>query len=1404
MKRNFGVHDVNIRRPLMILGAVAILLGLLAVSISDDVSAAEPQWSYNESTKTLTIDAPLSGVPDNYASQAAQPWAIQRENIEHVIIKKDVTAIGNYSFAGMVRLKDVTFESGSALSSIGTYAFQNCIRLQSSDLPGSVESIGNYAFSNCNSLTSFAVPDSVKTLGTYVWNGCAFLHEVTFEGTPQVASLNSVFRGSCITKIVIPDSVTSATDAFNGCTLLKDVTLGSGLTTLGNNMFYGCYALEGIDLTGVTGLGDRVFYYSGLRSADISGVTTLGTGVFGGAKYFESVILPTGIASIPNEFFSGTAFEEFTVPSSVQSIGVSAFSSCVSLKKITFEGGGANLKTIGNQAFMQAALEEFTMPDGLTTLGGNYIFSGCTSLESLDLNNVTTISGNMAFASYMSVIPACTSLKSIDFGKLEVISGQQPFAGCTSLESADLSGVVNITGATRMFAGCTSLKEVHLSAGITAIPDYMFMDCKSLTSVDCGNLLTIGQQAFDGCESLAEIPSWNTLVSIGTYGFRNTAISEFKFSNDLKTLGTAVFMGSKIKKIDSWPSGIAKMDLSVFPPCEEITIPNGVTEIIGSVGSLITSFHIPDSVTDISNDYGGLFNGASSLKEITGGAGLTTMGSSSRTFNECVSLETLGFNFPAGSKYTVIDNILYQKSLDSDELMLVYVPAARTGSYVTPSNVIMTVSYAFNSSSLTSITTHAHGPIGNGTGFTIYTITLYDLANLEELIIPEARGAAMTMHAPPNVYNCPALKKVVLPASLQTLGSGGTYSGFRNCTALEEVIFTGGPNVTTIPTNMFENCSSLKSIDLSSVTTINSSAFNGCTSLTEITFGMNLKTITSAFIGCTSLEELYIDGAGVTISASFNDCTSLKYLYLGEKVTTVTGLSFRGSYSLDEIEVDDQNTALEVYDGMLFNKTYTSLLLIPASKTEVIIPDTITAMPQISGKDTLKTLVIGSGITAFGTNLQNCIALESVTIKGGSTINTAAFTGCVSLKEVVFPATLTTITNGFSGCTSLEVLNLPKGVTSITMTAFTNCPIKEINIDPENPVLAMDGNILYNKTTYTMLTYLSAQNPGMLEIPDHIKVMVAGINAPVLYTGSGVMQLESLGAGVQTVIIGEGAGTMAASTFTNCGEYLDVYILGDALPALAGNPFSAAKANPYVVRVHSSLGSGFLDQYLLSTTIWIGDNYYSPTVEYYGPGVKVGVVSDAGADVEFEQKSIYPNGGPITFTVTPKRGYTVDVSSTSGTVSKSGNSYTLSGATEDATVTVSSTFTGVLATGLSLNKSTMTLTAGGSGAITASVSPTDHDNPVVWTTSNPSVATVTNGTVSAVGAGTATITATIDGISRTCAVTVNPEPVSPSAGDGKSGGGFFDDLSTMQIMAIAAVAVLGIAGVGAYFFILRK
>ncbi len=94
------------------------------------------------------------------------------------------------------------------------------------------------------------------------------------------------------------------------------------------------------------------------------------------------------------------------------------------------------------------------------------------------------------------------------------------------------------------------------------------------------------------------------------------------------------------------------------------------------------------------------------------------------------------------------------------------------------------------------------------------------------------------------------------------------------------------------------------------------------------------------------------------------------------------------------------------------------------------------------------------------------------------------------------------------------------------------------------------------------------------------------------------------------------------------------------------------------------------------------------------------------------------------------------------------------------TVTVKKVNQNIPVTGVSLNKSKLTLNEGASESLIATISPGNAtDKTLTWTSSNTSVATVASGKVTAVKEGTTTITVkSNNGKTATCTVTVRAKP----------------------------------------------
>lgn len=90
---------------------------------------------------------------------------------------------------------------------------------------------------------------------------------------------------------------------------------------------------------------------------------------FMGSEKLKSVTLPKNLTKIPEGCFkANSALEEIVIPAAVQQIGESAFLTCISLKKVVFEG--AAFRAIPQGCFEGcSALETITIPDGVKSIG---------------------------------------------------------------------------------------------------------------------------------------------------------------------------------------------------------------------------------------------------------------------------------------------------------------------------------------------------------------------------------------------------------------------------------------------------------------------------------------------------------------------------------------------------------------------------------------------------------------------------------------------------------------------------------------------------------------------------------------------------------------------------------------------------------------------------------------------------------------------------------------------------------------------------------------------------------------------------------------------------------------------------------------------------------------------------
>ena len=565
------------------------------------------------------------------------------------------------------------------------------------------------------------------------------------------------------------------------------------------------------------------------------------------------------------------------------------------------------------------------------------------------------------------------------------------------------------------------------------------------------------------------------------------------------------------------------------------------------------------------------------------------------------------------------------------------------------------------------------------------------------------------------------------------------------------------------------------------VTKIGDDALKGNDNIVSITIPGSVKDIgNNAFKGCTKLERVIFTNPEKTSKnliirlSAFQDCKKLTECEIPARAYQVVGNIFKGCTSLTEIEVNAANPYYFTQDGVLFGPALVgykpqydgayALQAYPAGRQGAYtIPSEVNGkeIDQIwtsgfEGAVGLTDITIPASIGRLGTAafestglthvtipdtvqqvdpavFQNCTSLVSVKLPNGITeIDQYLFANCISLQHVDMPDTITKINiYAFHNCTSLTSLALPKGLTSLSVGCFEKCyNLQHVVVPPSVINFPKDDVGVYNPFKYSPVTvYVEKKSTADKFFTNNLEELQASAMANggslKVVTLSSVADPASIDVG-SLELMDAGKKVSVAGNFP-IGSYLDVQ------PLTSGSAYNtfANQANSKAFTAYSLalLPSGAAANGPFTLTIGKPSEYSSSASLYAADGA---LQTDFADDCFTATLSAL---GPVALIDTKEE----------------------TGSTEASSVT--------------LSKTALTLEAGKTVRLSATVLPATATNKsVTWSSNNEAVATVsTNGTVTARKAGTAVITArTANGKSASCTVTVTggstepTEPVEPT------------------------------------------
>ena len=904
-----------------------------------------------------------------------------------VKVPNSVKSLAPYVFSGCTNLESIILSD--SLRTIGAGSFHRCGNLKSIVIPNSVVSIGDRVFEFCTNLSYVTLGDSVKTIAEYAFNGCDSLQTVNvnkletmfdikcgrLHSNPFSIASKLHLNGEEVTNLVIPEGVTQINQGFlynfgrnvTSVTIPSSVKVGNyafknwsklasiSVERLGNNAFEGCSALTSITLG--------------------SSVDTIAAGAFRNCTGLESVVIPNTVKVIENRAFEGcTKLSSITLGNAIDSIGEAAFEGCDSLKRvdvtnldtwyaINFANQSANPLTIAKHLYYNGEeVVGLTIPEGITEINYGF-FSGYENITSIVLPRSVVKIGDRAFMNLVN-------LKSVTLSESLETIGEGAFQNCTSLISVKVPNSVKSL-APYVFSGCTNLESIILSDSLRTIGAGSFHRCGNLKSIVIPNsVVSIGDRVFEFCTNLSYVTLGDSVKTIAEYAFNGCDSLQTVNVNKLETMfdiqcdsreGNPFSKASRLhlngEEVTNLviPEGVTEINSGFFynfgGNVTSVTIPNTVKFIDGFAFCYwpnLTAVSIGNSVETIGYN---AFEGCSSLTSVTIGGSVKNI--QERVFNECPSLASVhvtdiatlcntGFNGSDSNPLSIAKH-LFLNDVEVTDLVIpggvtqisqyAFVGAEAITSVTIPNSVKSIGSNAFNGcKSLSylalgdSVKNFYSGAFSGCDSLTINVANLEALFNdfkfdgyqsnpfeiakhlcvndeeIVDLVVPNT-----VKRISGSVFNGRKIKSLVIPNSVEMIGN----NAFRDCVQLESVSL--GNSVDTIGAGAFANCKALTSIEIpNSVTHLSDYAFESCNSLSSVTLGNSIQTIgAGAFRYCRALTSIEIPHSVTHLSDyAFYECNSLSSVTLGNSIQTIGAGAFQYCKALTSIEIPNSVTTI--------------------------------------------------------------------------------------------------------------------------------------------------------------------------------------------------------------------------------------------------------------------------------------------------------------------------------------------------------------------------------------------------------------------------------------------------------------------------------------------------------------
>lgn len=885
----------------------------------------------------------------------------------------------------------------------------------------------------CGDSLYWMLSDSTLTIA-----GSGMMYDYSTSAPAPWSELKNSFH-----TLVLPQGLTTIGDnAFADCAALQAVAIPTTVTNIGAAAFQNCTALTQVLIPeGVQHLEDNAFKGCSVLAsvyAQAQTLPTLGTTVFNSkpACYVPTGQLATYQASEWANYATNITEHDKKCGNNLYWLFADSTLTIVGTGEMNYSSRPwtssqiaraflpDGLKSIYSSAFNSSKLTSISLPNTLTTI--NYrAFYSCSKLTSIVLPDSVTSIGQEAFynsgiynntanwedgALYIgdyliatnSNLPATYAIK-----EGTRLIADYTFSGkSSSLTSVTIPESVVAIGS-YAFYNCSNITYIRIPNSVKHIKYYAFYNCSQLAFVDLSEgLTTIGEEAFNNCDALTHITIPSTVTSIGNGAFYDCGALNAIYleATTPPTLGSSVF---------SYTSSSLKCYLACGLLGEYLAS-SAWTNLFSNFIEYCPSdtYHTFD-YEDTNTQWQFIQSGQTNQWTIGIAAGSASMK------NKSLYISNDGTSFA------------YDQN------------AASTSWAYLPVTLTTTDSIFFSWKGVgETCCDYAHA----------YLIPAGSLPTAGSTTLPEGAIAVGNKINQQTTWQCDTIvPNVEGNYNLCFMWTNDESSGTTSI-AIDDVRVD---NATGISANKCGDDLYWTLAD-STLTITGSGAmyeyankqmipwYNQRNNIAYVSLPDGLTNIArNAFYNCDALRTVNIPNGVTSIGRdAFYDCDALTTITLPNTVTNIGNRVFYDCYNLSSaINIPEGVTAIG--DSTFYNCNRI---------TSITIPNTVTSI----------------GTYAF----YNCDGISDIIIPNGvTTINDHTFYNCDGFTSIIIPNSVTSIGwNAFGYCYNLASVTIGNAVSSLADGAFYNCSVLDIVYVLSQTPPALGTNALYS----TPLCYIPA------------------------------------------------------------------------------------------------------------------------------------------------------------------------------------------------------------------------------------------------------------------------------------------------------------------------------------------